>query len=64
MPLANVGSIVLHHIVFLTHLVYINLAFSHAEPGLLVALYVISKLLARRPEDLDPPSWPPGAPQW
>lgn len=64
MPLSNVGSIVLHHVVFLTHLVYINLAFSHAEPSLLVALYFISKLLARRPEDLDPASWPPSAPKW
>ncbi|GJN84906.1 hypothetical protein PLIIFM63780_008470 [Purpureocillium lilacinum] len=63
MPLANVGSLVLNHVVFLTHLVYINLAFSHAEPSLLVVLYFVSKLVARRPEDLDldaaASSWPP-----
>ena len=64
MPLANIGSIVLHHIVFLTHLVYMNLAFSHAEPSLIVALYVVSKLLARRPEELEPPTWPPPAHKW
>ena len=64
MPLSNVGSLVLHHVFFLTHLVYINLAFSHAEPSLLVVLYFASKLLARRPEGLDPASWPPTAPKW
>ncbi|KAF4512302.1 hypothetical protein G6O67_001461 [Ophiocordyceps sinensis] len=61
MPLSDVGSIVLHHIVFLTHLVYITLAFSHAEPSLVVVLYFISKLVARRPEDIDPASWHPNA---
>lgn len=64
MPVSDVGSIVLHHIVFLTHLVYITLAFSHAEPSLLVGLYFISKLVARRPEDLDPASWYPSVPKW
>ena len=65
MPLADVGTLILNHMVFLTHLVYINIALSHAEPGLLVVLYFISKLVARRPEDLDPPSWPPSAaPKW
>ncbi|KAJ6441931.1 c4-dicarboxylate transporter [Purpureocillium lavendulum] len=47
MPLANFGSLVLTHVVFLTHLVYINLAFSHAEPSLLVVLYFVSKLGSR-----------------
>lgn len=64
MPLANVGSIVLHQIVFITHLVYISLAFTHAEPSLLVLLYFLSKLLARRPEDLDPAIWPPTTPKF
>ena len=59
MPLSNIGTLFLHHVVFLTHLVYINLAFTHAEPGLLLMLYLVSKLFARRPEDLDPPTWPP-----
>lgn len=59
MPLADVGSLVLHHVVFLTHVVYINIAFSHVEPSLLVVLYYISKLVGRRPEDLDQPVWPP-----
>lgn len=59
MPLANVGSVVLHQILFLTHMVYINLAFAQAEPSLLVLLYFVSKLLARRPEDLEPGTWPP-----
>ncbi|RCI17105.1 hypothetical protein L249_2347 [Ophiocordyceps polyrhachis-furcata BCC 54312] len=64
MPVSDVGSIVLHHVVFLTHLVYITLAFSHAEPSLLVGFYFISKLVARRPEDLDPVSWYPSSPKW
>ncbi|PHH77543.1 hypothetical protein CDD82_3467 [Ophiocordyceps australis] len=67
MPLADFGSLVLNHALFLIHLVYISLAFAHAESGLLVVLYLVSKLLARRPEDLDPAlwqSWPPAAPKW
>ena len=59
MPLANVGSVVLHQILFLTHMVYMNLAFAQAEPSLVVLLYFVSKLLARRPEDLEPAIWPP-----
>ncbi|KJZ80360.1 hypothetical protein HIM_00210 [Hirsutella minnesotensis 3608] len=62
MPLSNVGSLVLQQVVFLTHLVYITFAFSHAEPSLLVVLYFLSKLVARRPEDIDPLSWHPTAP--
>ena len=67
MPMSDIGSLLLHHVVFLTHLVYINLAFSHAEPNLLVLLYLLCKVFARRPEDLDldPSSWPPSTiPKW
>ena len=65
MPLADLGSLVLHHMVFITHLVYFHIGFSHMEPGLLVVLYCVSKVLARRPEDLDPPPvWPPHTISW
>lgn len=67
MPLANIGSLVVSNIVFLVHLVYFHLAFTHADPALIVVLYLISKLVARRPDDLDPPpQWPPSAaaPKW
>lgn len=61
MPLADLGSLVVNHVVFLTHLVYINLAFSHADPGLIIVLYIASRLLCRHPEDLSDPksSWAP-----
>ena len=51
MPLANLGSLVLHHVVFLTHVVYFHVAFSHAEPNIVLILYFACKLLARRAED-------------
>ncbi|KAH6891154.1 voltage-dependent anion channel-domain-containing protein [Thelonectria olida] len=61
MPLSNFGSLFLHHIVFLTHLIYFHIAFSHMEEAAIVVLYFVYKLLARRPDDLDspPPEWPP-----
>ncbi|KAF4984669.1 hypothetical protein FZEAL_185 [Fusarium zealandicum] len=64
MPLANFGSLVLHHLVFVAHLAYFHIAFSHMEPSALVALYCVSKLLARRADDIDgpPPEWPPPSP--
>ena len=66
MPLANFGTLVLHHLVFVAHLAYFHIAFSHMEPSALVALYCVSKLLARRPDDIDspPPEWPPPVIQW
>lgn len=66
MPLYDLGSLVLNHVVFLTHLVYICLFFTHAEPNLLMPLYVVLKLFASRPEDLDNPRpvWPPPVPKW
>ncbi|RFN50864.1 malic acid transport protein [Fusarium flagelliforme] len=64
MPLANFGTLVLHHIVFVAHLVYFHIAFSHMEQSALVALYCVSKLLARRADDIGgpPPEWPPPSP--
>ncbi|KAM5360040.1 hypothetical protein ACJZ2D_014032 [Fusarium nematophilum] len=61
MPLANFGTLVLHHLIFVAHLAYFHIAFSHMDPSALVALYCVSKLLARRPDDIDgpPPEWPP-----
>ncbi|OHE99211.1 hypothetical protein CORC01_05492 [Colletotrichum orchidophilum] len=61
MPLFDLGSLFLDHVVFITNLVYMNIALSNAEPGLLFPLYVVSKLLARGPEDWDSPTakWPP-----
>ncbi|KAF5658358.1 malic acid transport [Fusarium heterosporum] len=56
MPLANFGTLVLHHLVFVAHLVYFHVAFSHMEPSALVVLYCVSKLLARRADDLDAPA--------
>ena len=67
MPLYNLGSLVLNHIVFLTHLIYLNIAFSHANPSDLVPLYCALCLLARRADDIvdaAPPIWPPRAPMW
>ncbi|EEU46312.1 uncharacterized protein NECHADRAFT_78786 [Fusarium vanettenii 77-13-4] len=61
MPLANFGTLVLHHLVFVAHLAYFHIAFAHMEPSALVVLYCVSKLLARRADDIDgpPPEWPP-----
>jgi hypothetical protein len=66
MPLSNFGSLFLHHIVFLTHLIYFHIAFSHMEEAAIVVLYFVYKLLARRPDDLDspPPEWPPPVIEW
>lgn len=65
MPLVNLGSLVLNHLVFVAHLAYFHIAFSHMDSSLLVGLYCISKVVARRPEDLDPPPvWPPHAIKW
>lgn len=65
MPLADVGSLVLNHVVFLTHLVYVCIFFTHAEPTFLIFLYVLLKLFAARPDDFDtPPIWPPPIPKW
>ncbi|RSM09948.1 hypothetical protein CDV31_007465 [Fusarium ambrosium] len=64
MPLANFGTLVLHHLVFVAHLAYFHIAFAHMEPSALVVLYCVSKLLARRADDIDgpPPEWPPPSP--
>lgn len=66
MPLSDFGTLVLHHIIFVTYLVYFHIAFSHMEEAALVALYCVCKLLARRFEDIDgpPPEWPPPAIDW
>jgi hypothetical protein len=63
MPLADVGTLFFSHIVFLTHLVYFHLAFSHVDQDILMLLYLLSKLVARRPEDLDPLLWCPLVPK-
>jgi hypothetical protein len=66
MPLADVGSLILNHVVFLTHLVYVCIFFTQAEPAFLLPLYVLLKLFAARPDDIDspPPAWPPPIPKW
>ncbi|KAI2610740.1 uncharacterized protein GGS25DRAFT_479585 [Hypoxylon fragiforme] len=51
MSISNVGSIVLHLVVFLTTLVNFHSALSHAEPVLLISIYIISKLVTRSPDD-------------
>jgi ABC-type uncharacterized transport system permease subunit len=51
MPIFNVGSIVIQLVVFLTTLVNFHSALGHVEPIVLVALYILSKVLGRSPED-------------
>lgn len=65
MPLHDLGTVVINHVVFLTHLIYFHLAFAHAEPSLLVVLYLFSKVLGRRAEDSDwdASAWPPRTPK-
>ncbi|UQC74620.1 C4-dicarboxylate transporter/malic acid transporter [Colletotrichum lupini] len=41
MPLFDLGSLFLDHVVFITNLVYMNIALSNAEPSLLFPLYVV-----------------------
>jgi hypothetical protein len=68
MPINDIGSLVLNHIVFLIHVVYINMAFTIAVPELVVAILFVSKVLARRADDVDvltdTNAWPPRAPSW
>ncbi|PNH56758.1 hypothetical protein VD0002_g473 [Verticillium dahliae] len=66
MPLANVGSLVLWHVIFLTHLVHISLFFRYTEPEFLIPLYIVVKVLGYRPDNLDAPAqaWPPHVPKW
>jgi hypothetical protein len=68
MPINDIGSLVLNHIVFLTHIVYINMAFTLAVPELVVAILCVTRVLARRADDVDiltdPNAWPPRAPGW
>lgn len=51
MSISNVGSVILHLVVFLTTLVNFHSALAHAEPVLLVGIYIISRLFARTPDD-------------
>ena len=51
MYISNVGSVVLHVVVFLTTLVNFHSALAHVEPLLLIGLYIISRVLGRTPDD-------------
>lgn len=51
MSISNVGSVVLHIVVFVTTLVNFHSALSHVEPVLLIGIYIASKLLSRGPDD-------------
>jgi hypothetical protein len=51
MSLSDIGSIVIHLVVFLTTLVNFHSAFAHVEPMILIGLYIVSKVLARTPDD-------------
>ena len=67
MPLHNLGTLVLGHVVFLVHVVYLHIAFSHASHTDLFYLYCITKLFARQADDIVdviPPTWPPRALVW
>ena len=51
MPLNNVGSVVLHLVVFIATLVNFNSALAHVEPLLVIGLHIISRVLGRTPAD-------------
>lgn len=51
MSISNVGSVVLHLVVFVTTLVNLHSALSHMEPILLVGLYITYRLFSRSPDD-------------
>ena len=51
MSISNVGSTVLQVVVFVATLVNFQSALAHVEPVALIGLYIVSRLLARRPED-------------
>jgi hypothetical protein len=51
MPIFNVGSTVIQFVVFVTTLVNFHSALTHVEPILLIGLYLLSKVLGRKPDD-------------
>lgn len=59
MPLANIGSLVLDSVVFLLHLVYVQIALSHAEPSQIFLIHLLSSLGNRRADSLESAQWPP-----
>ncbi|KFH41618.1 hypothetical protein ACRE_076780 [Hapsidospora chrysogenum ATCC 11550] len=67
MPLDDLGSLIINPVVFLTHLVYLQLTFTHVDASDLLPLYCAFCLLARRADDIvdDRSSlWPPRALGW
>jgi hypothetical protein len=67
MPLDDLGSLIINPVVFLTHLIYLQLAFTHVDASDLLPLYCAFCLLARRADEIvehKPPSWPPPALAW
>jgi len=60
MPLADVGSLILSHAVFMIQLEALHIFFSNVDPGLPLIIYLMVKLLANRPEALlGGPAWIP-----
>jgi hypothetical protein len=51
MALSNVGSLVLHLLIFITTLVNFSYALTSLEPLMLLALYAISKIFVIAPEE-------------
>jgi ABC-type uncharacterized transport system permease subunit len=51
MALSNVGSLVLHLLIFITTLVNFSYALTSLEPLMLLALYAISKIFVTAPEE-------------
>jgi hypothetical protein len=51
MALSNVGSLVLHLLIFITTLVNFSYALTSLEPLMLLALYAISKIFVTVPEE-------------
>ncbi len=51
MSISNVGTVVLHVVVFLATLVNFHSALTHVEPVLLIGLYIVSRVFGRTPDD-------------
>ena len=51
MALSNVGSLVLHLLIFITTLVNFSYALTTLEPILLLTLYIFSKIFVTAPEE-------------
>ena len=51
MALSNLGSLILHLLIFITTLVNFSYALASLEPLLVLGLYAVSKICVRPPEE-------------